>query len=145
VQIHVEGAEVEAVEVEKLGGWIIHVGEEAVRCHGLDVAIQLAQEPRDTARPVPPDDAARNLVPDGKQQQRRVRGQATDIAGGIPSDPPRGSPVIEKRHVLRPAQPRHDVETMPSRGVEQCGGRWCVGTHRVDPGGRHLGEVRVDL
>ena len=145
VQIHVEGAEVEAVDLEKFGGRVVHVSEEACRRCGLDVPVQLAQEPLDVVLPVPPDDAARNLVADGKQQQRRVRGQAPHVTGGVPPNPPCGSLVIEKRDVVRPTQPHHDVETMSCRSVEQPNGWRCVGAQRVDTGGRHLGEVRFDL
>ena len=73
MQIDVEGADIEALEVEVFGRREIHVRQEAVGRRSLDILIELTQESLDAAVTVPSHDAGRDLVADGKHECRGMR------------------------------------------------------------------------
>lgn len=63
---------------------------------------------------------------------------------GFEPDAVGNPPVVEKRDVLRPRQPDHDVQPVPRSLVEHVRGWRRVGSDRVDAGGRHQAEVVSD-
>ncbi len=144
MQIDVEGADVEAVEVEVFGGREIHVGEEAFGRRGLDLLVQLAQKSVDAALAVPAHDPGGNLVADGKQERRRVRRQPAHRGRRAVPDLSCQLGVVEKWDVLRPCQPYHHSESVPHGCVEQADGWHRVGADGVDAGSRHQRKVLGD-
>lgn len=103
VQVHVEGEEIEARDLEVLGHREVGVGYQRLGVDLLDLVCERAQESPDAGRLVPADHVRRDLVPDeeGEQGPRRV----AQGAGGVPHaapDLPSFGAGIEEAEMLRP-------------------------------------------
>ncbi len=141
VQVDVEGAHVEAGEVEVFGGREVRVGEQRRRRRRLRVVVELAEEALDARRAVPAHHTRRDLVAHGEEQRGGMRRQATHIGGHLAPDAPCQRGVVEEGDVLHPRQPDHQAQALRVGGVEHLVGRRRVGADGVDAGRRHGREV----
>jgi len=145
VQIDVERADVEAVELEIFRRRVVHIRQQAMRRCGPGVGAQVLQKARHALVPVPAHDGRRNLIADREQQCGRMRAKHSDVGRDLAPNIARQPRVVQKRHVLRPGQTDHDAKPVLRRLVQQCEGGDRVGADRVEPGPCHEGEVRPHL
>src|SRR5262249_44293264 len=145
MEIQVERADVEERQVEKLCRWEVDVGEKAVRRRGLRRLVEAAQESLDAHPPMPANHAGRDLVSECEGEYRRVIAELPDFRRELAANVALQRAVVEKRDVLRPRQPDHDVEALGRRRVEQLAPWRGVGPDRIDAELGHLAEVGGDL
>ena len=145
VQVHVESTEIEERQVEKLRRRKVHVGEQALGRRALRVLIERAQVVLDAHAAVPAHDAGRDLVSQREGEERRMITELAHPAGQLSADLPPQVPVVEKRDVLRPRQPDHDLQSAPPGLVEQFASRHRVGANGIQAKAGHQPEVFSDL
>ena len=107
VQIDIEGADIEALELEVFGRGEIHVRQEAVGRGCLDAPIELTQESLDAMVAVPPHNPGRDLVAHGKHECRGIRSQTPHRVRSIVPDLSGQLWVVKERDVLWPCEPHN--------------------------------------
>ena len=145
MQVHVERADVEEGDIEKLGRREIDVGEEALGRRGSGVLIELAKKTLDAHTTMPTDHARRNFVAERDQQNRWMVAELAHLFDQFAPDGALQAAIVEERDVLRPGQPHHDPQTMACGLVQEVASGWRVGAHRVDPEARDETKVLSDL